>query len=65
MKTTTKTKLSAAMTHDSNVDDEPVKLLKRIGSTTYMVSVRFSETSNETMVDKLHRLIESEVQKIA
>jgi len=65
MKTTTKSKSSAVMTHGSNVDDEPVKLLKRIGSTTYMVSVRFSKTSNETMVDKLHRLIESEVRKVA
>ena len=44
---------------------EPLKLLKRIGSTTYTVTVRFSNTSNETMEDKLLRIIEREVDKIA
>jgi len=44
---------------------EPVTLLKRIGSTTYKVSVRFSETSKETMEDKLLRLIEREVRNSA
>jgi len=44
---------------------EPVTLLKRIGSTTYQVSIRFSETSKETMEDKLLRLIEREVSNIA
>ena len=37
-------------------------LQKRIGSTLFEVSVRFSETSTETMQDKLLRLIEREVQ---
>ena len=44
---------------------EPLNLLKRIGSTTYKVSVHFSETSKETMEDKLLRLMEREVNKIA
>ena len=44
---------------------EPVTLLKRIGSTTYKVSVRFSETSKETMEDKLLRLMEREVRNSA
>ena len=44
---------------------EPVMLRKRIGSTTYMVSVHFSETSKETMEDKILRLIEREVDEIA
>ena len=44
---------------------EPVTLLKRIGSTTYKVSVRFSETDKETMEDKLLRLIEREVRNSA
>ena len=38
-------------------------MLKRIGTTTYMVKVRFS--TKETMGDKLLRLIESEVRKNA
>ena len=44
---------------------EPVKLLRRIGSTNYEVSVRFSSTSKETMEDILLRLVEREVNKIA
>jgi hypothetical protein len=44
---------------------EPVKLLKRIGSTTFVVNVHFSNTSKETMEDKLLRLIEQEVDKSA
>ena len=38
-------------------------LLKRIGSTTYFVSVHFSEKSKETLDDKILRLIEREVRK--
>ena len=44
---------------------EPMKLLKRIGSTTYMVSVYFSKTSRETMEEKILRLIEREVRNDA
>jgi hypothetical protein len=50
---------SAAMTVQN--EREPVKLLKRIGSTTYEVAVHFSSESNETLEDKIFRLIESEV----
>jgi hypothetical protein len=44
---------------------EPVILLKRIGSTTYKVSVRFSRDTTETMETKLLKLIEREVSKNA
>ena len=40
---------------------EPVKLLKRIGSTTYTVNVHFSEKGTESIEDKLLRLIMREV----
>ena len=40
-------------------------LLKRIGSTVYHVTVHFSETSKETMEDKILRLIEREVRDSA
>jgi hypothetical protein len=40
---------------------EPVKLLRRIGSTTIEVTVHFSNTSKETLEDKLLRMIEREV----
>jgi hypothetical protein len=47
------------------IEAEPVKLQKRIGSTTYVVSVRFSATSTETLEDKILRLIEREVRNNA
>ena len=37
-----------------------LRLTKRIGQTTYKVTVHFSETSKETMSDKILRLIQSE-----
>ena len=43
---------------------EPHKLLKRIGSTTYEVSVHFSQTSKETAQDKILRLISREAKTI-
>ena len=61
MKTTIKK--DAAMT--LRTASEPVKLQKRIGSTTYVVSVHFSDKSKETLEDKILRLIESEVRKSA
>jgi len=56
---------AAAGKLDEIVRAEPVKLLERIGSTTFEVTIHFSETSNETMEDKLLRLIEREVQQSA
>jgi len=38
--------------------NKPLRLTKRIGQTTYKVNVHFSETSKETMSDKIIRLIE-------
>ncbi|MCL1876409.1 MAG: transposon-encoded TnpW family protein [Synergistaceae bacterium] len=37
-----------------------MRLTKRIGNTTYKVSVHFSRTSKETARDKIIRLIERE-----
>ena len=42
---------------------KPLRLTKRIGSTTYKVSVHFSETSKETMGDKIIRLMEKDAAK--
>ena len=39
---------------------KPHTLRKRIGSTVYEVSVYFSETNEETIEDKIQRLIERE-----
>lgn len=44
-------------------DNHPPRFLKQIGSTTYMVSIYFSQTTQETLNDKVLRLIESEVKE--
>jgi len=43
-------------------ENKPLRLTKRIGSTTYKVTVHFSRTSKETMSDKLIRLIAREAE---
>lgn len=45
--------------------NEGERFSRRIGSTTYLVSVHFSKTSKETFEDKMVRLVESEVRKTA
>jgi len=62
--TTTAVK-SAVQTRGDNAHAEPVKLLRRIGSTTVEVTVHFSNTETETLEDKLLRLMEREVRKSA
>jgi len=44
---------------------EPVKLLRRIGSTTVEITVHFSNKDNETLEDKFLRLMEREVRNNA
>lgn len=45
-----------------NHEQQPMRLTRRIGQTTYQVNVHFSETSKETMGDKIIRLIKNETQ---
>ena len=44
-------------------EGEPVKLLRRIGSTTYEVTVHYSNTGKDTMADILRRVLEREVER--
>ncbi len=44
---------------------EPLIMRKRIGSTTLQVAVHFSGTGHDKPEDKVFRLIESEVRKLA
>ena len=39
---------------------EPLKLMEQVGSTTIEVSIHFSNTSKETLEDKIFRLILSQ-----
>lgn len=43
---------------------EQPALVKQIGKTTYKVKVHFSETSNETMSDKIVRMLKSEISQM-
>jgi hypothetical protein len=56
---------ASAVQQGNSAAVQPSKFQKRIGSTIYDVSVRFSTTSNETIEDKILHLVESEVKKTA
>ena len=62
---TTVTSTSAAGTQGKTAHAEPLKFSKRIGSTTYVVAVHFSQTAKESVQDKVLGLIESEVRNSA
>jgi hypothetical protein len=61
---TTTTAVTSAAKTSRIAESEPVNLQKRIGSTLFEVSVRFSQSSRETLQDKILRLIEREVQNV-
>jgi hypothetical protein len=42
---------------------EPLVLRRRIGSTDFEIAVFFSDTSKETLDDKITRLIKSEARR--
>ena len=44
-------------------EDAPA-LVKKIGRTTYKVRVHFSNTSTETMSDKIKRMLKNEIQQV-
>jgi hypothetical protein len=56
----TTTQMSAAKTHGEPAVAEPTRFVKRVGSTDYIVSIRFAQDSKETLQDKLMRLIEND-----
>ncbi|MCL2190335.1 MAG: transposon-encoded TnpW family protein [Defluviitaleaceae bacterium] len=46
----------------ATLPDKPVIMLKRIGTTVYQVSVFTSNTSKETISDKVSRLIKNDME---
>lgn len=49
----------------NNIDTMPCRLRKRIGSTVFTVNIHFSSASDETVEDKIIRLVAREVVKSA
>ena len=45
-------------------DLPPPSMVKKIGKTTYLVWAHFSETSTETMEDKIKRMLREEVRQM-
>lgn len=43
--------------------DRPPDLEKKIGRTTYRVWAHFSQTSRETLEDKIHRMLREDVRR--
>ena len=59
----TRTMQTADTTPNRAPEDAPA-LVKKIGRTTYVVSVHFSKTSTETMSDKIKRMLKNEIQQM-
>jgi hypothetical protein len=63
--TTTTNAAKTASAATTLKEAEPRKIVRRIGSTDYIVSVKFNPDATETLEQKLLRMIESEVHKSA
>ena len=48
----------------SRAPEDAPALVKKIGKTTYKVRVHFSQTSTETMSDKIKRMLKNEIQQM-
>lgn len=44
--------------------NDALAMVRKIGNTTYKVRVHFSDTSRETMSDKIKRMLKSEIEQI-
>ena len=48
----------------SGAPENTPAMVKNIGKTTYKVHVHFSNTSTETMSDKIKRMLKNEIQQM-
>ena len=48
----------------SRAPESTPAMVKKIGKTTYKVHVHFSNTSTETMSDKIKRMLKNEIQQM-
>ncbi len=55
---------STSTSPTSTTQNNPPALVKKIGKMTYIVRIHFSETSTETMEDKIKRMLKNEVRQM-
>ncbi len=48
----------------TRVPEQAPALVKKIGKTTYVVHIHFSESSTESMSDKIKRMLKNEIRQI-
>ena len=51
-------------TTSTAVPETPPSMVKKIGNITYRAWAHFSETSTETMEDKIRRMLQNEVRQM-
>ena len=56
--------MQTADTTTTRAPEDAPALVKKIGKTTYKVHVHFSNTSTETMSDKIKRMLKNEIQQM-
>ena len=56
--------MQTADTTPARAPEDAPALVKKIGKTTYKVRVHFSQTSTETMSDKIKRMLKNEIQQM-
>ena len=56
--------MQTADTTPARAPEDTPALVKKIGKTTYKVRVYFSNTSTETMSDKIKRMLKNEIQQM-
>ena len=60
----TRPTIQTADTTPAKAPEDTPALVKKIGKTTYRVRVHFSQTSTETMSDKIKRMLKNEIQQM-
>ena len=56
--------IQTADTTPTRAPEDAPALVKKIGKTTYKVRVHFSDSSNETMKDKIMRMLKNEMSQM-
>ena len=56
--------MQTAGTTPARAPENTPAMVKKIGKTTYKVHVHFSNTSTETMSDKIKRMLKNEIQQM-